>query len=243
MHLVIQMNSKVALQPAVVLHKRPYKETSFLVEFFTQDFGRIAVVAQGVRRPKSPLRETFLPFGILLITYSGKKDLKKLFDTEVYYRPKNVPNMSYACLIYINELIMSFLHKEDPHLNLFKSYVNFCKKIENQENQLEIEKMLRNFELSLLQEIGYGIDLKRDAETGDYLKPDTFYELDSVQGFIPSKNVSQDNNNYFKGEDIISFAKNEFDTKNARKVAKLITRHAIDYRLDGKEIKSRKTFS
>ena len=103
--------------------------------------------------------------------------------------------------------------------------------------------MLRKFELSLLQEIGYGIDLKRDAETGDYLKPDTFYELDPVQGFIPSKNVSQDNNNYFKGEDIISFAKNEFDTKNARKVAKLITRHAIDYRLDGKEIKSRKTFS
>ena len=73
--------------------------------------------------------------------------------------PKNVPKMSYACLIYINELIMSFLHKEDPHLNLFKSYVNFCKKIDNLENQLEIEKMLRKFELSLLQEIGYGIDL------------------------------------------------------------------------------------
>ena len=99
------MIKKVILQPAIVLHKRPYKETSFLVDFFTRDYGKISAIAQGARRPKSLLRETFTPFAILLITYSGRNDLKKLFESEVDYRPQEVSNFTYSCLIYVNELI------------------------------------------------------------------------------------------------------------------------------------------
>ena len=236
------MISKFSLQPAVVLHKRPYKETSYIIDFFTREFGRVSAVANGIRRPKSPLRETFSPFSVLLITCGGKNNLKKLFDSEVRYRPDYISNKTYSCLIYLNELIMAFLHKEDPHLNLFDNYVHICKYMPQIEVQAEIEKYLRRFELTLLQEIGYGIDLEKDADSGEELNSNLFYEFNPMAGFINRDHLKSINDQNFKGEDIINFSKGIFDSNRTRKTAKQITRKAIDFHLDGKEIKSRDFF-
>lgn len=237
------MIKKVVLQPAIVLHKRPYKETSFLVDFFTRDYGKISAIAQGARRPKSLLRETFTPFAILLITYSGRNDLKKLFESEVDYRPQEVSNFTYSCLIYVNELIMSFLQKEDPYLNLFESYVFLCRHMAKLNKQSEIEILLRRFELTLLQEIGYGIDLKHEANSENRLKSDLFYKFDPSVGFFHKKGLGHETNTYFQGKNIIKFSEGCFDELEVRKTAKLITRHALDYHLNGKEIKSRNYFN
>ena len=236
------MINKVTLQPGVVLHKRPYKETSFLVDFFTRDFGRISVVAQGVRRPKSPLREIFTPFALLLISFQGKSDLKKLYESEVKYRPHDVSKFTFSCLMYVNELIILFTHKDDPHEELFDAYTDLCRQMENQSKQHEVEKFLRLFELKLLQEIGYGIDLNADASNGEAIRSDCLYDFNPSVGLSIKENTKNLEKNYFKGDDIINFSKGILFEGSVRKTAKLITRKAIDFHLDGKEIKSRTFF-
>ena len=42
--------SRVDGQPAYVLHSYPFRETSLIVEVFSRDHGRVALLARGARR-------------------------------------------------------------------------------------------------------------------------------------------------------------------------------------------------
>ena len=59
--------SRVNLQPAYVIHQRPYRDTSAIVEIFSEAHGRHALVAKGLKRPKSRLKGLIQPFQPLLI--------------------------------------------------------------------------------------------------------------------------------------------------------------------------------
>ena len=69
-------------QPAFVLHSYPYRETSLVLEVFTRNFGRVALVARGARRPRSALRGVLLAFQPLLLNWAGKSELRTLHKAE-----------------------------------------------------------------------------------------------------------------------------------------------------------------
>src|SRR3982750_4232017 len=77
-----QSASRADAQPAFVLHSYPFKETSLVIELFTRDFGRIAAVARGARRPRSVLRGVLLAFQPLLVSWSGKGEVQTLVRAE-----------------------------------------------------------------------------------------------------------------------------------------------------------------
>src|SRR6185437_9440208 len=133
----------VLLQPAYVLHIRSYRETSLLVELFTPEYGRLTVIAKGVRQSKSVLAGLLQPFVPLLVSWSGKHELMTLLHAEANGSAKYLKGECLFAGLYLNELLMYLLQKWDAHLNLFSAYENTLTSL--QTNSLE-QKTLRSFE-------------------------------------------------------------------------------------------------
>ena len=109
-------------QPAFVLHTYPYLETSLVVETFTQNFGRVPLVAKGARRPRSALRGSLMAFQPLHLSWAGKSELKTLHKVEWQGGQPFLQGMSLICGFYLNELLVRLLHRDDPHEQLFLYY-------------------------------------------------------------------------------------------------------------------------
>ena len=105
--------NKISLEPAFVLHRRPYQETSIIADFFTRKYGRINAVAKGAKRPKSPLRSVLSPASKLSISFSGKNDLKTLSSAEILNHYILNSSQSLNSIVYINELLTKAIEKED----------------------------------------------------------------------------------------------------------------------------------
>ena len=93
-------------QPGFVLHAYPYRETSLIVEAFTPDFGRIALVARGAKRPRSELRGLLQGFQPLLLSWSGQNELKTLLNAEWRGGLPRVGGGALLCGFYLNELLL-----------------------------------------------------------------------------------------------------------------------------------------
>jgi DNA repair protein RecO (recombination protein O) len=105
--------TRVALQPGFVLHRYSYRETSWLLEVFSRDHGRIPVIARGVRNAKSRLRALLQPFTPLLFSWSGKGDLFNLTAAETEGLPFQVPGRRLYSALYLNELLLQLLARSD----------------------------------------------------------------------------------------------------------------------------------
>ncbi len=147
-------NKKILLEPAFVLHSRCYRETSVLLTLFTQHEGRVDLVAKGVRQAKSKTSGLLQPFFPLLISFAGKTELMTLTQVEPHGALSMLQGHHLFAGFYLNELLIYFLQKHDPHPILFKHYQEAIKVLSKHG---EIEPILRQFEKNLLAEIGYGI--------------------------------------------------------------------------------------
>jgi len=231
--------NKISLEPAFVLHTRSYQETSLIIDFFTKSYGRLNAIAKGAKRPKSPLRSVLTPASKLVVSMSGKSELKTLSSVEIVEHFSISDGTSLNSIIYLNELINKATEKEDPHESIFVEYEALLSNLTNNNTINHIEKYLRNFELNLLQEMGYGIDLTREAESNSKLQSKDHYRFDPDKGFslIAETNISH---NTFLGQDIINFSEGKFEKKTTRDASKIIMRSALDYHLGNKTLNIRK---
>lgn len=159
-------------QPAYVLHAYPFRETSLVVEVFSRNFGRLGLVARGARRPRSAIRGLMMPFQPLLLSWAGKAELRTLHKAEWQGGVPQLRGGALMCGFYLNELLLKFLAREDPHEALFTVYHDAMHALAREDRQ---EATLRRFEKHLLRELGYALTLDRDADTGAALDPDARY--------------------------------------------------------------------
>jgi DNA repair protein RecO (recombination protein O) len=140
---------------AYVLHTRPYRETSALVDFFTLEHGKVSAVVKGLRRPGSKQRAVIQPFIPLQIRWRGRQDLKSLISAEAVGHNGILTGNALMCGLYVNELLQRLLMPFDgvPRLYVFYQYV-----ITALVQQNDVEGALRTFERQILQETGYGLD-------------------------------------------------------------------------------------
>jgi len=159
-------------QPGFVLHSYPYRESSLIVEAITRDHGRVALMARGARRPKSALRGILLPFQPLLLSWSGRSELRTLTRAEWQgaYRP--LTGQALICGFYLNELLLKLTARDDPHEQLFQSYQETLAVLGQGADQSPV---LRRFEMSLLRELGYAVILDRDVERGEPVARESDY--------------------------------------------------------------------
>jgi DNA repair protein RecO (recombination protein O) len=162
-----------------VLHSYPYRETSMIVETFTRQHGRVVMVARGAKRPLGALRGVLHPFQGLLLAWFGKSEMKTLKSAE---QEKILPQLSGAALLsafYLNELLLKLATREDPHEQLFDAYatavVSLAMLPTAGRSARELAPILRHFEVTLLQELGYALQLQEEADSRAPIRADGQY--------------------------------------------------------------------
>lgn len=232
---------KVHLQPAYVLHRRPYRETSYLVDVFTPEHGRLTVVAKSVRQAKSATQGLLEPFVPLLISWSGKAELMSLTSVEARGEVRRLQGECLFAGFYLNELIMSLLERWDAHPGLYQAYEKAIRAL--QEKKLE-EKVLRSFEKCLLEELGYGLLPTAKHELESTFTPENYYRFMPDQGFLLSElgDQAQAKSNIFSGRSLLAIAREDWLDEAVLSDAKRLMRFVLTPLLGGKEIFSRKLF-
>lgn len=229
---------RVDLTPVYILHTRPFRNTSLIVELFSQAYGRIAVVAKSARGPKSRYRGQLQLFTPMLASWFGNHELKTLTQIELHGMPLQLNQKPLFCGFYFNELLMRLLHKEDPHPKLFDVYQQSLLRLEKND---AIAMVLRVFEKKLLDDLGYGLPLSREAKTNAAIHADCFYEFIPQQGFF-LVNQGSDERNIFSGMDLNNIAQDNFDLASTQESAKRLMRLALAALLGVKPLMSRELF-
>jgi len=163
---------RASLIPAYVIHRRPFSETSLILEAFTRDHGRIGLLAKGARRPKSRWSGTLEPFQLLRLSWSGRGELPSLTDVDLSPSRIRLEGRKIVAGLYLNELIMRLTARHDPHAELFEHYGLAVGELWAAERE---ETALRVFEKRLLDAIGYGVLTQHEADSGDVIVADKQY--------------------------------------------------------------------
>ena len=229
-------NQRISLQSAFVLHSRPYRETSLLLDIFSCDYGKIALLAKGARRSRAGLASILQPFHPLKLSWSGSTDLQTLTSAEAIPPGICLRGRSLYCGLYMNELLNYFLHRHDPHRNLFSHYAAALVTLAGEG---VAEATLRYFEFALLDEIGFGLQIDANAGNRDAIRPDLHYQYRIGRGLV----VSGDSIGGISGATLINLANRKLDGPEQMKESKRLMRFLIDHYLEGKPLRSRSLFN
>ncbi len=178
---------RIDQQPAFILHARPYRETSLLIEAFSRDFGRVGLVARGVRRERSRLPRGLLqPFQPLLLNWIARGELGSLTGAEAASRPLRLAGDVLFAAIYVNELVLRLSERNDPHDNAFAAYSQCLGRLADDSG---IAWSLRRFERDFLADLGYALALTHTVD-GQPLQAQGDYQYDPEAGASPWRDGS-----------------------------------------------------
>ncbi|MBK8400956.1 MAG: DNA repair protein RecO [Propionivibrio sp.] len=228
--------NKVDNQPAFVLHTYAFRETSLIVEVFSRDYGRVALLARGARRPRSALRGLLLAFQPLELAWAGKGEVQTLIKAEWQGGQPLLAGKALFCAYYINELLMHLLSREDAHTTLFSAY---AKTLRCFADSLK-ESDLRCFERALLQELGYGLTLDKDVE-GVPIDIDRHYAYQIESGLV---RLERQGNSALSisGKTLIDLLHDDFSDLRSLGEAKQLMRALISHYTGGKHLETRRIF-
>lgn len=228
--------TRIDHQPAFVLHRRSYRESSFLLELLSRDHGRVSAVARGMRGAKRHPCSGCQPLQPLLVGWSGRSDLKTLVSAESPGGANVLVGERLYSALYVNELLLRLLPTQDPHPALFDAYALLLVQLSGDQ---ALEPLLRRFELLLLRELGYGLALDRDADNGGLLEPGADYRFDPAEGFRIADSAADS----YPGRVLASIAREDFVDPETRRHAKRLLRSALAGLLGPRPLSSRRYFS
>ena len=232
-------NQIIENEPAYLMHQRPFSESSQIINLFSRHFGRVDVIAKGSKRPKSKFKSFLQPFLPILVSWSGRSQLKTLRSIDLNIKQKTtLPSKQLMSAFYLNELILSLLTTNDPYPELFDCYALTIDKLSDVDSS---ESVLRTFEINLLSQIGYAINFQTEAMSSNEIEAEQVYRFVVEEGFIRS-NATTSHHSLIKGSIIKAIEKGDYSTSQILKAAKRITRESIKYHLSGKELNTKKVF-
>lgn len=224
------------LSAAFLLHRRDYSNSSLLLECFTERQGRFPAVAKGARGRGKSAAGLLQPFVPLQIEWRGRGEVKSLIHYEPDGRMFRLDGNTLYCGFYINELLMRLLQRNDPHERLFQQY----RKLLGQLDASGIdEASLRYFELDLLVELGYGIELTVDMADGHPVVPTRWYQ------FVHESGVTEcpaETEHAISGQTLLSLELRTLEEPRQLKEARNLLRTVLGYYLGDKPLKSRELF-
>ncbi len=244
--------SQINTQLAYILHKRQYRESSQILDVFTRDYGRISLMSRGSRGAKSRIAGNLQLFSPLLINWQGRGSMPNLRSVErADIRPPRLMHKALLSAMYINELLMYLLHRDDIYETVFEHYHQTLYALEDL-SQLEIE--LRKFEIKFLKLLGFGLLLEQDADTGACIEANHDYqylvehglvainrvaEREPVNSLLPSPVIQGSTILALLNEDYLSIQKE----KAGMQQLKQLMRYVIAHHLGGRPLKSRELFA
>jgi len=224
---------RINLAPAYILHHRPYRDTSRILEVITRDHGRLSLFARGVRGPKAKLASILQPFQLLLLSWSGRGEAGQLTGAESADHDPSMPASSLMASFYLNELLIKLTTRHDPLPSLFDDY---HATVEGLRHGMLLEPSLRIFEKRLLDTLGYGLDLATQAQTGKPVEPGEYYHFRPAQGLFPTVAEAQ---GALSGQSLISLANEELASSRDLEDARRVLQAALAQCLEGRELTTR----
>lgn len=226
---------RVEMEATFLLHAIPYRESSQILDVLTLDHGRVGLVANGSRRPKSRWKSTLRPFQPFRMSWSGRGSLYTLRAAEASAAAAPIVGIPLMAGYYMNELLIALIHRGDPHPNLFTHYAGSLAALAAGD---DTEPVLRRFEVSLLAEIGYGLRMDRDVLEDQLLADDRKYEYVIDRGPVPVAEHAH-GEMVFLGSELRATARGEFRDDAQLRSAKRLLRAVLNSILGGRTLKTR----
>lgn len=228
---------RIEAELGFVLHQTPYRETSLLVDLYSRDYGRVRCVAKGFRKPnKKGISRALFPYTEHQLSWQGNGDLKTLTGADAIQAPVFLQGEALFTGLYINELLYRLMHEQDPHPHFYSDYQQFITQLADHGSS---ELMLRHIEMSLLEELGYGLVLDTDSQ-GLEIDADLRYQ------YVPERGLtvvtSSQDPNAICGSDLIGLVNADFSIPSVLRAAKQINRRVIDFYLGGRQLHSRELY-
>jgi DNA repair protein RecO (recombination protein O) len=225
------------LQRCFVLHRRDYGNTSLIVEVFSSAYGRLPVLARGAKRGKAVHALLLRPFSPVWMSWTGRGEVRSLVRAEPAGRPIELPGKALFCGFYLNELLVRLLHRWDPHQDLFAFYHAALTGLAGGQ---PMERVLRQFELRLLHEIGYAPVLDREAQEGAPVVSGRRYSCDPGTG-LRRLNGSEEGFSV-SGETLLRLVADQPLSGATAREARELMRRLIAPHLGGRPLRSRELF-
>jgi DNA repair protein RecO (recombination protein O) len=224
---------RVQLTPAYILHHRPFRDTGRILEVLARDYGRLSLFARGVRGPKAKLAAVLQPFQLLLVSWSGRGESPQLTGAEA---SGEVSPLAASCLMpgfYLNELLLKLTTRHDPHAALFDAYHDALVSLKQ---SAPLERTLRIFEKRLLDEVGYGLDLVTESQTGRSIEPDAYYQFRPAQGLFLTVAEAP---GALAGRSLAALASENLSSPSELDDSRRLLQAAIAHCLEGRELTTR----
>ena len=222
-------------EPAFVLHSYPFRETSLMLDVFSRQHGRLAIVARGARRPRSALRGLLMSFQPLLLSWFGKGEVHTLHSAEWQGGQSYLQGTALMCGFYLNELLLSLLARDDPHQQLFDYYRTT---LQHLSQETDHAATLRCFEKHLLQELGYALLLEREAGSGKPIQAEVWYRYAVEHGAVPDDGDARIGLPV-QGKTLLDMAADDYADPASALQSKQLMRMLLNHHLGGKMLHTR----
>ena len=232
--LTVEKETRILGQPGFILHSYPYKETSLIVDVFSRDHGRIALVAKGAKRPYSKLRGALQTFQPLSLSWSGKAEVRTLITAEWIGGLRPLEKSALLCGFYLNELLVKLLARDDPHPALFDRYVSTLNQLAHDE---PAPIVLRKFERALLKETGVGGEFGVCTEIGRPVRETVTYVVDPERGPRPAH--ASDTSPRVLGKTLLDMDREDYSDTVTQMQSKFLMRFLLAHHLGGMPLNTR----
>ncbi len=236
---------RVDQEPCFILHLRAYRDTSAIIDVLSEQYGRLSLVAKGVRgggKARQAWRAALQPFNLCQLSWQGRGELKNLIDTQAISRV-NLTGESTFCGFYLNELIERTLHRFDPHPQVFSAYQQCLFRLSQINPDTTAKRKmalaLREFELCLLEEVGYGLYLDQCFDTGDDVKAAEQYCYIPEQGL---RLLQVGDSGAIAGAHVLAVSARDWSYPGALQAARHLTHRALSPLLGDRPLQSRRYF-
>ena len=231
------MSAKQRIQdePAFILHSYPFRETSLLLEAFSRNHGRLPLVARGARRPRSALRGLLLNFQPLQLSWFGKGEVRTLHSAEWQGGQPQLQGTALLCGFYLNELLLNLMARDDAHESLFDYYRQTLLRLAYEPDHAAT---LRCFEKHLLQELGYALQLEKEAESGRPIMAGVQYRYVVEHGAVADSEEAPEGLTVL-GKTLQDMAADDYRDPVSARQGKQLMRMLLNHYLAGKVLHTR----
>jgi DNA repair protein RecO (recombination protein O) len=226
---------QVLLERGFVLHQRPYRDSSQLLECITAAHGRIGLVARGSRRAPTRQRALLQPFVPLKLSWVRRGDLGRLTHVEADAPSYSLEGHRLLAGFYCSELLLRLTARGDPNAEVFSCYSRCLAELGEASS---VARALRGFELKLLRALGYGLELDSDSATGEPLRADLSYVYELEQGFRRAELNDSDEDRY-PGRDLLALRDLKLEDDASLRTAQRLLGRALRVHLGERPLKSR----
>ena len=209
-----------------------------LLELLSREYGRVGLVARGARAAKSRWRNRLQPFRPLLLDWSQRGELGTLTGAEEVATLPPLRGEALMCGLYANELLVRFLHRSDPHSEVFDHYRQLVASLSAGD---QVQPLLRLFERDVLTAVGLGLQLDTEHGGGEEIDAGAWYEYQPDSGPVRRQPSERENLRLVSGAALIALRSGQIEAETQREL-KMLMRHVIRYHLGDKPLASHDLF-